>query len=276
MYMTKLHVRWTTGARLALGFCSAMLAVQIARAQMPLPAAKPPDGATLFKQQCATCHTSNATDPVRQGPSLYKVVGRHAGQACRAAPARGAQGYRLGLIAGMMGQQQVEDTGFAARIFEERVAGFARRGLDPGHGLGPGPGQKAGRDGMLSKPGTGQSGVVGRPGTQAVVDNQRQEPTMAGFGPRPGEECQGHAVGSARDRDGHERAGLERPHGVEPVRELLGAERCERVSRSRRRSAHGSAPGGSVPGRRGDAAPARRRSGRRARDRPWPPAPRRA
>ncbi len=81
MYMTKLHVRWTTGARLALGFCSAMLAVQIARAQMPLPAAKPPDGATLFKQQCATCHTSNATDPVRQGPSLYKVVGRHAGQA---------------------------------------------------------------------------------------------------------------------------------------------------------------------------------------------------
>lgn len=81
MYMTKLHVRWTTGARLALGFCSAMLAVQIARAQMPLPAAKPPDGATLFKQQCATCHTNNASDPVRQGPSLFKVVGRHAGKA---------------------------------------------------------------------------------------------------------------------------------------------------------------------------------------------------
>ena len=37
----------------------------MARAQMPLPAAKPPDGTTLFKQQCATCHTTNL---VRPGP----------------------------------------------------------------------------------------------------------------------------------------------------------------------------------------------------------------
>ena len=47
---------------------------------MPLPSAKPPDGATLFKQQCATCHTTNRSDPVRQGPSLFKVVGRQAGK----------------------------------------------------------------------------------------------------------------------------------------------------------------------------------------------------
>ena len=77
MYMTKLRARWT----LALGFCSAMFAVQMTAAQMPLPAARPPDGVTLFKQQCATCHTTNMSDPVRQGPSLYKVVGRHAGKA---------------------------------------------------------------------------------------------------------------------------------------------------------------------------------------------------
>ena len=44
-----------------------------------MPAAKPPDGATLFKQQCATCHTTNLTDPVRQGPSLFNIVGRRAG-----------------------------------------------------------------------------------------------------------------------------------------------------------------------------------------------------
>jgi cytochrome c len=48
---------------------------------MPLPASKPPDGPTLFKQQCATCHTTNASDPVRQGPSLFKIVGRPAGKA---------------------------------------------------------------------------------------------------------------------------------------------------------------------------------------------------
>ena len=75
MYMTKLR------AALAIGvaFCSAMLVAGAALAQMPLPEAKPPDGPTLFRQQCATCHTDNLTDQVRQGPSLFGVVGRRAG-----------------------------------------------------------------------------------------------------------------------------------------------------------------------------------------------------
>lgn len=77
MWMTRLRAGWALG----LAFCSAMLAVQLAGAQMPLPAAKPPDGAALFKQQCATCHTTNTSDAVRQGPSLDKIVGRHAGKA---------------------------------------------------------------------------------------------------------------------------------------------------------------------------------------------------
>jgi cytochrome c len=77
MHMTKLR---TTRA-IGLGFCGAMLVVEAASAQMPLPAAKPPDGAALFKQQCATCHTTNLTDPVRQGPPLLKIVGRQAGKA---------------------------------------------------------------------------------------------------------------------------------------------------------------------------------------------------
>ena len=47
---------------------------------MPLPAAKPPDGAALFKQQCATCHTTSLSDAPRQGPPLFKIVGRHAGK----------------------------------------------------------------------------------------------------------------------------------------------------------------------------------------------------
>nr|WP_156908853.1 c-type cytochrome [Bradyrhizobium murdochi] len=53
----------------------------MAGAQMPLPEAKPPDGATLFKQQCATCHTTNLSDAVRQGPSLFGIVGKSAGKA---------------------------------------------------------------------------------------------------------------------------------------------------------------------------------------------------
>ena len=75
--MTKLR---TTRA-IVLGFCTALLAAPMARAQLPLPSAKPPDGTTLFKQQCATCHTTNLSDPFRQGPSLFKIVGRPAGKA---------------------------------------------------------------------------------------------------------------------------------------------------------------------------------------------------
>ena len=64
-----------------LGLCTAVvLVVRIADAQMPLPAAKPPDGATLFKQQCAVCHTTNLSEPMRQGPPLVKIVGRPAGK----------------------------------------------------------------------------------------------------------------------------------------------------------------------------------------------------
>ena len=77
MYMTKLRATRAIG----LGFCGAMLVVQAASAQLPLPDARPPDGAALFKQQCATCHTTNTSDPARQGPSLFKIVGRPAGKA---------------------------------------------------------------------------------------------------------------------------------------------------------------------------------------------------
>jgi cytochrome c len=64
-----------------LGLCTAMvLVVRVADAQMPLPAAKPPDGRTLFKQQCAVCHTTSLSEPVRQGPPLVKIVGRPAGK----------------------------------------------------------------------------------------------------------------------------------------------------------------------------------------------------
>jgi cytochrome c len=79
MHMTKLRATLALELALGLGFCGAVLIAQMAAAQMPLPATKPPDGATLFKQQCAVCHTTNLTDPVRQGPSLFNIVGRRVG-----------------------------------------------------------------------------------------------------------------------------------------------------------------------------------------------------
>jgi cytochrome c len=77
MCMTRLRAIRAIG----LAFCVAALAMKAATAQMPIPEAKPPDGPTLFKQQCATCHTNNLTDPLRQGPSLFGIVGRRAGSA---------------------------------------------------------------------------------------------------------------------------------------------------------------------------------------------------
>jgi cytochrome c len=77
MTMTKLRAIRAIG----LGFCSALFVVNMAGAQMPLPAATPADGATLFRQQCGTCHTTNPSEPDRQGPSLFKIVGRPAGKA---------------------------------------------------------------------------------------------------------------------------------------------------------------------------------------------------
>jgi cytochrome c len=59
--------------------CSAIMLTAHAAAQVALPQAKPVDGATLFKRQCATCHATTTADPPRQGPELAGIVGRKAG-----------------------------------------------------------------------------------------------------------------------------------------------------------------------------------------------------
>ena len=65
---------------MGLGFCGAVVALDLARAQVPLPAAKPVDGAALFRQQCGTCHTIDPAEPARQGPPLNRLIGRQAGK----------------------------------------------------------------------------------------------------------------------------------------------------------------------------------------------------
>ncbi len=80
MCMTKLRVTLAVTLAIGLGLCGAILAVTLAAAQIPLPAPKPPEGPTLFKQQCATCHFTKLSEPVRQGPSLFRIVGRPAGK----------------------------------------------------------------------------------------------------------------------------------------------------------------------------------------------------
>ena len=64
---------WAFAVGLAVG------CIGPAAAQMAMPEASAPDGAKLFKNQCATCHTLHASDPHRQGPTLEGVYGRKAG-----------------------------------------------------------------------------------------------------------------------------------------------------------------------------------------------------
>ena len=72
----------TRRAILAMGFafCSATSMVGVAPAQMSLAGGKAADGAALFRQQCATCHTTDPSDPLRQGPPLVNIIGRQAGK----------------------------------------------------------------------------------------------------------------------------------------------------------------------------------------------------
>ncbi len=63
--MTKLHVRWTTWATLALGFCSAMLAVQIAAGANAVACRQ----AAGWRRRCSSSNARPATPPTRPIPS---------------------------------------------------------------------------------------------------------------------------------------------------------------------------------------------------------------
>jgi cytochrome c len=71
---------WARICVVAIGLLWAAALAGPASAQMAAPdAAAAPDGAKLFKNQCAACHTIHASDPKRQGPTLEGVYGRKAG-----------------------------------------------------------------------------------------------------------------------------------------------------------------------------------------------------
>ncbi|MBC7800595.1 MAG: c-type cytochrome [Gemmatimonadaceae bacterium] len=65
----------------------------MAAAQIAPPVSDAPDGAVLFRRQCAVCHSLNPTDPARVGPHLAGVMGRTAGSVAGYA-------YSPGLAAG--------------------------------------------------------------------------------------------------------------------------------------------------------------------------------
>ena len=68
------------GATLLIAGLGAALSITSARAQFAVPGqTAAPDPATLFLNQCGTCHSARQGDGPRQGPNLFGVVGRKAG-----------------------------------------------------------------------------------------------------------------------------------------------------------------------------------------------------
>jgi len=66
--------------RLCLTVLCLVAAIPAAHGQFTVPATgSAPTPETLFVNQCGTCHTLSAKDPVRQGPPLAGVFGRRAG-----------------------------------------------------------------------------------------------------------------------------------------------------------------------------------------------------
>jgi cytochrome c len=51
-----------------------------AEPDVTLPDGNVAKGAKLFKSKCAQCHTDNKGGATKQGPNLYGVIGREAGQ----------------------------------------------------------------------------------------------------------------------------------------------------------------------------------------------------
>jgi cytochrome c len=78
-------VFWMRGTEIAWRMFACMLLATgispMARAQLPfdLPKAAPQDGASLFVNQCGTCHVVQHDAPPRQGPNLAGVYMRKAG-----------------------------------------------------------------------------------------------------------------------------------------------------------------------------------------------------
>lgn len=73
-------MRVVVAMAVGVGIVGGVLASNGAKAQISVPEARPPDGSALFKQQCATCHSINNSNPPRQGPTLFNIVGRKAGR----------------------------------------------------------------------------------------------------------------------------------------------------------------------------------------------------
>ena len=56
------------------------LSMTIPEPDIAVPAGDAAKGAKLFKSKCAQCHTDNKGGATKQGPNLYGLVGRAAGQ----------------------------------------------------------------------------------------------------------------------------------------------------------------------------------------------------
>jgi len=117
----------------------------------------------------------------------------------------------FGLIGGVVAEEEVEDAGLGTGSFKggmPRCAGACRQSGAGGEIF---QAEEAGGETNGGQAPDSQVGFAGGGGAQAVVNHEGSYAPASTGGPIAGEDCEGHAVGAARDGDGKVRASLEWP-----------------------------------------------------------------
>lgn len=151
---------------------------------------------------------------------------RHAGKPIGAAAARGAHGHRLGLIVGLMRDQQVQDAVLAAGIAQQTIARLPGGLLDASRRLRSRPLQHVACDALVSQLLAGRLSFAGRLGAQAMVDNEGSGSAAPLSRPSVGQQGEAERIPAARNGDGQLGSRLERRERRHQAFELPMIERC--------------------------------------------------
>ena len=145
---------------------------------------------------------------------------RPSGPLWRASPHR----HGLGLIIGVMGEQQMQDAAPAAFVAQQPVAGRPRRLLQASPRLGARPGEDRAVDAVTRQQVGRRRRLARRFGAQAVVDDQADHAAAAPGRPVVRQQDQRQRIAAAGYGDGEDGRRLERLERRHQAREGAGAE----------------------------------------------------
>ena len=162
--------------------------------------------------------------PQQAGLALLDQGG-HAGEPIGPARPRGAHGHGLGLVVGVMGDQQMQDAVTPASLEQQAIARLARGFLQPACRLGAAPAQDLCGDAVASEQIARPRRLAGGFAAQAVIDDQADDPALQLGGPFMRQQRERERIAAARHGNGKNGTGFERRERRHQRRELGARER---------------------------------------------------